>query len=540
VIYLKLNLFSKNYFKVKHAMMMMMCVATPPIPFADIVMTTVPNDEIVATFSFETLLVATQGTVVSTKNAPILSQNALFAPVTDTRGLTGFNFVPQAIQPLFIPLVGETFDGHQFLNTVHHLGVSVCLASTAFLDSSAGKAWLATNPTVTVIAVADTLNAFQALATAHRQRIQTNIVALTGSSGKTTVKELLAFGLAASFKVQATQKNFNNDIGVAKTLLSIHPATQVAVVEMGMRGLGEIARLAHTALPDIGLLLNVGPAHIGRLGSLTTIAQAKCELAEGVQQQLIFNADDTLITTRLAELSLSTTVQQQGFSLQQAQNLTPLKNGCYRFSVENTLFETTLPGEHQVRNWLAVIAVATVLGVPLQVLAQQLQQFQSVAGRFETIVLGQQATAINDAYNANPSSMHASLEAFLNANPANTAQLLVLGTMQELGEFGQQYHETLFRWLATNVATTALKGIVLIGADAPNYQAFIQNVFTEHEQALFPVLIAPQVQTAATQLPAWVAEQLPVAQRYEWLLKGSRTHQLEAILPILQKIYEPK
>lgn len=514
--------------------MMMMCVATEP----PIVLTTLPNGEAVATFTMAAILAATKGSLIRTENAALLPEASLFAPITDTRGLAGFTFAPQGISPLFIPLVGETFDGHQFLNTVHHLGVSVCLASTAFLSSTVGDAWLATNLMVTVIEVTDTLVALQALATAHRQRIATTIVALTGSSGKTTVKELLAFGLAAQFSVQATQKNFNNDIGVAKTLLSINPNTQVAVVEMGMRGLGEIARLAHTALPDIGLLLNVGPAHIGRLGSLTAIAQAKCELTEGVQKHLVFNADDDRITARLAELPLAEDVQQHGFSIEQAHTLTPLVTGCYQFAVQNVVFETTLPGEHQLHNWLAVIAVASVLGVPLPVLAKQLQQFQSVAGRFEPITLGANAIAINDAYNANPSSMQASLEAFLQVKPIQpTAQVLVLGTMQELGEFNRHYHETLFRWLATQLATTALGGIVFVGAEAPRYYEFIQQVFAEHGQTAFPLLIAPTVETVANQLSAWVAERLPITQRYEWLLKGSRTHQLEAILPTLKSIY---
>jgi UDP-N-acetylmuramoyl-tripeptide--D-alanyl-D-alanine ligase len=375
------------------------------------------------------------------------------------------------------------------------------------------------------------------LARFHRQRIRTKIVGLTGSSGKTTVKELLAFGLSAGLNVQATEKNFNNDIGVAKTLLAITPQTDVAIVEMGMRGLGEIKRLALTALPDIGLLLNVGPAHIGRLGSLEAIAQAKCELAEGVQEALVSNGDDPLIQRRLSQLSLKIPHQTR-FSLSQAEGLTPLSNGCFQFSVAGVVFQTTLPGEHQVRNWLAVIQVATVLGLPLHLLAEKLNQFEPVSGRFESVALGGRALLINDAYNANPSSMKASLQAFFKPKVATISQFLVIGTMQELGEFERDYHEALLTWLVQQAVISALRGVVFVGKEAPSYEPFIRQALMVNGLADFPMLIAETVDFATECLPAWVSSlSLPSTQPTEWLLKGSRSHELERLVPILQTVY---
>jgi UDP-N-acetylmuramoyl-tripeptide--D-alanyl-D-alanine ligase len=498
-------------------------------------LTGLPNGERVTTFTLADLLLATQGTPVYPASIT-LADTTLFAPLTDNRGVAGFTF-PAGVHPLFIPLVGETFDGHQFLPQLETIGITVCLANESFLQTPQAIDWLASNPSVTVVSVPDTLLAFQGLARFHRQRIATKIVGLTGSSGKTTVKELLAFGLSAGFSVQATEKNFNNDIGVAKTLLSLAPETQVGIVEMGMRGLGEISRLAHTALPDVGLLLNVGPAHIGRLGSLEAIAQAKCELAEGVQEALVSNGDDPLIQQRLSQLSLKIPHQTQ-FSLNQAEGLTPLSNGCFQFSVEGTPFQTTLPGEHQVRNWLAVIAVATVLGLPLQPLAEKLAQFESIAGRFESVALGGKARLINDAYNANPSSMNASLQAFLKSNETAVAQILVLGTMQELGEFERDYHEALLAWLVQQASVSALAGVVFVGKEAPSYEPFIHQALNANALADFPVLIAETVDGATHQLPQWIANlSLPSTQPTEWLLKGSRSHGLERLVPVLQTVY---
>jgi UDP-N-acetylmuramoyl-tripeptide--D-alanyl-D-alanine ligase len=498
-------------------------------------LTVLPNGEKVATFTLANLLLATQGTIVYPASIT-LADSTLFAPLTDNRGVAGFTF-PAGVQPLFIPLVGETFDGHQFLPQLEALDIAVCLANESFLQSPQAQEWLASKPVITIVSVPDTLLAFQGLARFHRQRIATKIVGLTGSSGKTTVKELLAFGLSAGFAVQATEKNFNNDIGVAKTLLAIAPETQVAIVEMGMRGLGEISRLAHTALPDVGLLLNVGPAHIGRLGSLEAIAQAKCELAEGVQEVLVSNGDDPLIQQRLSQLSLKIP-HQTHFSLSQAEALTPLSNGCFQFSVAGVVFQTTLPGEHQVRNCLAVIAVASVLGLPLQPLADKLVQLESVAGRFESVALGGKARLINDAYNANPSSMNASLQAFLKPSETVMAQILVLGTMQELGEFERDYHEALLTWLVQQAGVTALAGVVFIGKEAPSYEAFLRKTLDDSDLTLFPVLIAETVDGASQQLPQWITNlSLSSTQPIEWLLKGSRSHGLERLVSVLQTVY---
>lgn len=512
-------------------------VSAIPATKQPVLLASLPNGEKVATFTLAEILTATQGTLVLNE---AYCPATLFAPLTDTRGLSTTSF-PEGIAPVFIPLVGETFDGHHFIPQLAEQGVSLCFANNAYLAESTTQTWLASNPLLTIISVPDTLEAFQGLARYHRQRlVGTKIVGLTGSSGKTTVKELLAFGLASGFLVQATEKNFNNDIGVAKTLLAIAPETQVAIVEMGMRGLGEIARLAHTALPDIGLLLNVGPAHIGRLGSLEAIAQAKCELAEGVGKILIANADDPYITAQLTLQGVAEPVERRAFTVTQAEQLQALPNGCFQFFVEGTPFHTTLPGEHQVKNWLAVIQVAKALGLPLAQLADQLSQFQSVAGRFESVALGGNAVLINDAYNANPSSMRASLQAFLKPASASVSQLLIVGTMQELGEFEQGYHQELLAWLVQQAKESALRGLVFVGHEVAGYEVFLRQLLKETGvENTFSVLTAETVEAVAEALPAWIVSfRQPAEQSVEWLLKGSRSHGLERLVPVLKTVYE--
>jgi UDP-N-acetylmuramyl pentapeptide synthase len=171
-------------------------------------------------------------------------------------------------------------------------------------------------------------------------------------------------------------------------------------------------------------------------------------------------------------------------------------------------------------------------------LADKLVQLESVAGRFESVALGGKARLINDAYNANPSSMNASLQAFLNPNETKMAQILVLGTMQELGDFERDYHEALLTWLVQQVDVSALAGVVFIGKEAPNYEPFIRQTLTANALALFPVLIAETVDGATHQLPQWIANlSLPSTQPTEWLLKGSRSHGLERLVPVLQTVY---
>lgn len=189
---------------------------------------------------------------------------------TDTREITSGS--------VFIPLVGDKFDGHRFLVQAFEQGASLAFCSQnhyeAHQDELSGLA---------LILVEDTLNAYQSLATFWRRLLKIPVIAITGSSGKTSTKEILNQVLTPFFKVHRTEANFNNQIGVPKTLLALRPEHQVAIVEMGMRGLGQIAELCEIAQPDYGVITNIGPVHLSELGSMENIIRAKWELADYLQ-----------------------------------------------------------------------------------------------------------------------------------------------------------------------------------------------------------------------------------------------------------------
>ena len=190
---------------------------------------------------------------------------------------TGVNTDTRTISPgeLFIALQGNTFDGHHFLN-------DACINGASMVIISERSSFKAVPRTVSVILVKNTQTALEALAHFYRMKFDIPVVAVTGSNGKTTTKDMIAALVASKLNVCATQKNFNNEIGLSLTLLSMTPETEACVVEMGMRGLGQIAELCRIAAPTIGVVTNVGTSHIGILGSQENIAKAKGELIESL------------------------------------------------------------------------------------------------------------------------------------------------------------------------------------------------------------------------------------------------------------------
>ena len=425
---------------------------------------------------------------------------------------------------VFLPLIGERFDAHTFLEGIvaHHPQTP----QLAFCQRSYYQAHtdiLEALPSLGLLVVEATLDALQALANFHRNRCHALVVGLTGSSGKTTMKEYLRHCLGLYKNTQATLHNYNNDIGVAKTLLTIQPEMQVVIVEMGMRGLGQIRRLTRMARPDIGLLINVGPAHIEMLGSLEAIAEAKCELVEGVQSDLVSNGDDALLQARLNALDIRH-LSHHRYTQDTAQQLTPLANGCYTFEVDGVPFESKLPGLHQVSNLLGVLAVGRCIGISTEDIAKAFASFVPQAGRFEAIELGGGHCLINDAYNANPASMQASLTALFQSAllKQGMKRFLVLGSMQELGEHSVSYHHALLEQIKAFPAEE-IEGVALIGNV---FQSLPSDAL---ESTAFPIHYFEDVQAFEQILPTFVGRN-PV----QWFLKGSRSHALETCIPTLQ------
>ena len=334
---------------------------------------------------------------------------------------------------LFVALTGENFDGHGFVAQAIAQGAVAAIVSHEWASSGAAKG-------LPLLAVEDTVSAYQDLARWWRSQFVHPVVSVTGSVGKTTTKEIIASMLASYVapdkQVHKSLANHNNDIGVAQTLLAIAPELHdFVVVEMGMRGLGEIARLAKTALPTVSVITNVGTAHIGRLGSREAIAQAKCELLEETPTDgiAILNASDPLLLETAGKVWHGKTITY-GLGVGDV-------NGeliGQQLHVEGLTWELPLPGRHNALNFLASLAVLKALSLDWNQTTQGLAKLDLPFGRAQLYQLAQDVTILDETYNASPEGMLAALRQL--ADMPAKRHWAVLGTMKELGEMSTPLH----------------------------------------------------------------------------------------------------
>lgn len=340
---------------------------------------------------------------------------------------------------LFVALQGANFDGSQF--------VAMSAASGAVAAMVNAASYRGSEAPCPILLVEDTRLAMGQLAAWWRQQFSVPVVGVTGSNGKTTVKEMLASVLRVAAgsddAVLATQGNLNNDIGMPLTLLKLRQQHRYAVIEMGMNHSGEIDYLTHLACPDVALINNASGAHLAGLGSVQGVARAKGEIFAGLSAQgvAVINADDEHAplwrelagSHRVIEFGLERQPevraqwQPQGYAAQM-QVHTP--QGEFAAILQ-------VPGVHNVRNALAATAAASALNVPLQAIAAGLEKFAGVAGRLQRKSALHGATLIDDTYNANPASLRAALKVLMQAAGK---KVLVLGDMGELGADAAHMH----------------------------------------------------------------------------------------------------
>lgn len=352
---------------------------------------------------------------------------------------------------LFIALQGQQ-DGHDFIPQALEQGVSALLISKEIVDLPIE---------VPVILVADTLVALQQLASHNRSRLNIPVVAVTGSNGKTSTKDMIAAVLSTGYKTLKTQANFNNELGLPLTLLNLEESHQAAVVEMGMRGLGEIDFLARLAKPTAAVITNIGEAHLELLGSVQNIAQAKTEVLEHINPEgfAVLNVDSPYIRElagrcrgRVVLYSLT------GDADLRASNIRPEGNGVrYDLSYPGGSTEIYLPvpGSHNVMNSLAAVGVGLQLGLTITEITRGLKQVALTHSRLE-IIEAKGITVINDTYNANPSSTKAALQVL--QETAKGRKIAVLGNMYELGAREQAGHQEVGE-VAAAMAVDALLAV---------------------------------------------------------------------------------
>jgi UDP-N-acetylmuramoyl-tripeptide--D-alanyl-D-alanine ligase len=370
------------------------------------------------------------------------------------RTVSGFSTDSRVLNPgdLFIPLRGESFDGHDFFLQAVQRGAAACLSE----DVVAGLP-------VPVIRVADTLKALGDLAAAVRLSLSGPLVGITGSSGKTTTKEMLAGILALTGEGLKTEGNFNNLIGLPHTLFRLAPVHRWAVLEMGMSARGEIARLAEIARPQMGIITNVGPAHLETLHGMDGVARAKGELFAALPAggTAIINADDE----RVVAIPVANGVRRLLFGTVaeaevRADQIAAAGDGVsFRLLLPQGAWTVrlTIAGRHNVHNALASAAAAHALGVDPELIVRGLESFRPYRGRMETVRLSDGALLLEDTYNANPLSMKAALTA-LDEMGGGGRRIAVLGDMLELGVESPLLHREVGSAAASRVDFLLLLG----------------------------------------------------------------------------------
>lgn len=370
--------------------------------------------------------------------------------------VTSVSFDTRKLQPnaLFVPLIADN-DGHDYINQAVEKGAAAAFWSRDLADAPEG---------ILLIEVEDTHEALKSFAKNYLKEVHPKVVGITGSNGKTTTKDMTAAVLATTYRTHKTEGNFNNDIGLPITILQMPRDTEAIVLEMGMNHPHEISELSRLAEPDIAVITMIGESHIEFFESRDGIAAAKFEIIDGLKNggELILNGDEELLTKRLEE---SQSFNRLTFGQGRSNALYPL---FIESSMKKTKFSTNLepkttisiplPGEYNVNNALAAMAVGLALDVTYEKIVKALSEFELTAHRLEWVLGFNQSQMLNDAYNASPTSMKASISSFLNLDNLST-KWLVLGDMGELGTDSRRYH----RELASVIEVDQVDHVLLYG-----------------------------------------------------------------------------
>ncbi|SDU28840.1 UDP-N-acetylmuramoyl-tripeptide--D-alanyl-D-alanine ligase [Verrucomicrobium sp. GAS474] len=424
----------------------------------------------------------------------------------------------------FVSLVGDRFDGHEFVGRAAEAGAVAALVSRrpeGPLPAGFG-----------LVMVPDTLAALQRVASAYRRSHPVRVVGVTGSSGKTSTKEMIAAVLGTRFRTVATEGNLNNHIGVPLTLLRIAGDTEYAVVEMGMNHRGEIASLASFAAPDIGVISNIGSAHIEHLGSREAIADEKTDLlaALAASGAAVLSGGDALLRARAGRVAGKTLWVGEGADAAwRAENVATTTQGISfdlirTESGERAAVALPLFNRVMVSNALLAAAVGGLAGLSLAEIAAGLSGVRLSGKRMEVSPLGK-GWLINDCYNANPESTAAALAA-LRDFPAPARRVAVIGSMGELGEMAPAFHRETGR-IAATASDAAL--LVFVGPHAADLGAGAR-------EAGFPeaaIVLGGDTAAASLAVP-------PLLRSDDTLLvKGSRFLKLEGLVGTLQSAFAP-
>ncbi len=436
---------------------------------------------------------------------------------TDSRSLQQGDF--------FVPLKGEYFDGHAFLDDAFKLGAQAAVVSSKseFKVPQGLLHWI----------VEDTLQAYQQLGLFNRYALDIPVVAITGSVGKTTTRELIRAALSSLGEILSTKGNNNNDVGVPFTLLQGQSEHSAAVVEMGMRGLGEIKRLSCCTEPDIAVITNIGSAHLGRLGSRSQIANAKCEITSCLRSNgvVVIPAGDPLLEQALEQkwkgrvirvaINSESSLPLPIYDNDDAKTVLPSPDLVGIVDLQNRLLEIEgktlclpLEGRHNAINFMIAIAVARELNVSLESLEKLHVDIPS--GRNRRLDFGS-LTVFDETYNSSPEAVFAALDLLVSQPGRHFA---VLGTMLELGDLSVDLH----RQVGERVLDLNLDGLVVVanGAEA--------NAMLAAAKGLPRLAVVSKPNKVMDHLHRWLMPGDTL------LLKASRDIALEQLIPLLPRL----
>ncbi len=404
---------------------------------------------------------------------------------------------------LFFALKGERFDGNRYVADALKAGCRLAITETESLKGKTG-----------IVYTPSPLKLLQDLATFHRQSVSPEVIAITGSNGKTTTKELISAILSKKFSVLATRGNLNNHIGVPLTLLSLKDEN-MAVIEMGANHPGEIRTLAGIAAPDVGLITNVGKAHLEGFGSVDGVANAKGELFEYLADaggKAIVDGQDSLLLEKASRTGVDTLVTGRKGDLPVDAKITdqsPFLKVELEIEGKKLLVNTHLVGAYNLQNIRLAAATGYRYGVPAEEIAAAVASYRPDNLRSQ-VVEGGKNRVILDAYNANPTSMREAVQGFFTYASGRT--MVILGDMAELGDSGDEEHRELARWIGTlNFDRILLVGPIFHRIDKPSRAL---EVFRDR-----------------IELEKYLVSEKP--EGYNILIKGSRVMELERLTKYL-------
>jgi len=420
------------------------------------------------------------------------SKTDLVCISTDTRTISG--------DDIFLPLIGTNFDGHNYLDVAVSKG---CKGYFVDKNHSIGEL-----DTEFIIQVDDTLAAYLKIAKHVREKYNPVVVAVTGSSGKTTTKEFIYSVLETAFVTHKSALNHNNEIGLCQTLLSMPENCEYIVLEMGMRGPGEISLLSAHSSPDIAVITNVGSAHIGRLGSIDNIARAKCEIADYLRPNGVLFAFEDELTEKYCNF------QGRKIFLQHKYEIINRDENSVKFCYGKKNYTIPTSEKYNITNSVFAIEIGNYSGISPENIKKGLLGYSAVGERGKIVSFDNNIKFILDCYNANPESVISSVDSFTGSYN-EYKKVLVLGDMAELGEYEQEKHREIGRYLQdkpVDLLVTVGKKAALIAESAGgkvNSKPFLNN------------------KEAAAFLKNYMVENTVI------LLKGSRCMKLEEIMEFI-------